>query len=150
MVRMDVRLGSMWIDAKGSTVLPVPECRRLLALAAQEGRIGRLGIATDQAPVVIPVNFTFQRGLVLVRVGTGYLSQAAAGRLVAFEVDKVDATTGCAWSVLVRGLAILVENPTETELGVAAKPLVPKPGDMVLTVRPDKLSGRRFNIRPAS
>lgn len=140
----------MWIDAKGSTVLPVPECRRLLALAAKEGRVGRIGIATDQAPVVIPVNFTFHEGLVLVRVGTGYLSQAAAGQLVAFEVDRVDDRSGCAWSVLVRGLAILVEKPTETELGVAADPLVPEPGGMVLTVRLDKLTGRRFDIRPAS
>jgi hypothetical protein len=142
------RLGYMWIDAKGSTVLPVPECKRLLALAAKEGRIGRLGVATDQAPIVVPVNFTLYRSLVLARVGAGYLSQAAAGQLVAFEVDEVDETTGRAWSVLLRGLATLVENPTETELSAAAEPLVPEPGDMVLTVRPDILTGRRFNILP--
>lgn len=147
MVRIGARLGSMWIDSKGSTVLPVPECRRLLALSAKGGRVGRLGIATDQAPVVIPVNFTLHGGLVLARVGTGYLSRAAAGQLVAFEVDQVDEGTGCAWSVLVRGLASLLETPTKTELDVAAEPLVPEPGDMVLTVRPDILTGRRFNIR---
>lgn len=137
----------MWIDAKGSTVLPVPECRRLLALAAKEGRIGRLGIATDQAPLVIPVNFSLHESLVLARVGTGYLSQAVGGQLVAFEVDEVEATRGTAWSVLVRGLATLIETPTESELGAAAEPLVPEPGDMVLTLRPDILTGRRFNIR---
>ena len=48
----------MWIDAKGSTVLPAPECLRLLALSAKAGGIGRLGVATDHAPVVIPVNFS--------------------------------------------------------------------------------------------
>lgn len=84
----------------------------------------------------------------MARVGTGYLSHAAAGQLVAFEVDQVDGGTGSAWSVLVRGLATLVETPTKTELDVAAEPLVPEPGDMVLTVRPDILTGRRFNIRP--
>jgi hypothetical protein len=150
MVRIGVRLGSMWIDSKGSTVLPVPECRRLLALAAKDRRIGRLGIATEQAPVVIPVNFTFHGGLVLARVGTGSISRAVAGQLVAFEVDEVNEGTGLAWSVLVRGLAILVDNPTETELGMAAEPLVPEPGDMVLTVRPDRITGRRFAVRPAS
>ena len=139
----------MWIDAKGSTVLPAPECRRLLAIAAKEGRIGRLGIATEQAPVVIPVNFTFHGGLVLTRAGTGSVSQAASGQLVAFEVDEVDETTGFAWSVLVRGMALLVENPTETELGMAAEPLVPEPGAMVLTIRPDRMTGRRFALRPA-
>ena len=46
----------MWIDGKGSTVLPAVECKRLLALRAKEGGVGRLGVATDQAPAVIPVN----------------------------------------------------------------------------------------------
>lgn len=137
----------MWIDAKGSTVLPVPECKRLLALAAKEGRIGRLGIATDQAPIVVPVNFALHEGDVLARVGTGYFSQAATGHLVAFEVDHVDEGAGNAWSVLVRGLATLIETPSEAQLGAAAESLVPEPGGMVLTVRPDVLTGRRFAIR---
>ncbi|MGD0312574.1 MAG: pyridoxamine 5'-phosphate oxidase family protein [Acidimicrobiales bacterium] len=138
----------MWIDAKGSTVLPIAECKRLLAVAAKEGWVGRLGIATDQAPVVIPVNFTLHESHVLVRMGSGYVSQAAAGQLVAFEVDHVDGKAGGAWSVLVRGLATLIETPTDSELGAAAAPLVPQPGDKVLTIRPDILTGRRFNLRP--
>jgi hypothetical protein len=138
----------MWIDGKGSTVLQVPECQRLLAIAAKERRVGRIGIATDQAPVVIPVNSTLQENQVLVRVGTGFFSQAAAGQLVAFEVDHIDEGAGCAWSVLVRGLATLIEAPTETEFAAAAQPFVPEPGDMVLmTVRPDILTGRRFEVR---
>lgn len=139
----------MWMDAKGSIVLPIPECRRLLALAAKEGRVGRLGVATDRAPVVVPVNFTLHGGLVLARVGTGYLSRAAAGQLVAFEVDEVDEDTASAWSVLVRGLATLIESPTVAEFEAAGEPLVPEPGDNVLTIRPDTLTGRRFNIRSA-
>ena len=102
----------MWIDAKGSTVLPSPECMRLLAVGAKEGGIGRVGIATDQAPVIIPVNFTLRDGQVLLRVGTGFLSQVADGHLVAFEVDHIDSDAGMAWSVLVRGLATLVEAPS--------------------------------------
>jgi hypothetical protein len=140
----------MWIDAKGSTVLPAPECKRLLAVAGKEGRIGRIGIATDQAPVVIPVNFTIHAGQVVLRVGAGFFSQAAAGELVAFEVDHIDEAGGHAWSVLVRGLASLIEAPTEIELAAAATPFVPEPGDMVLTVRPDILTGRRFKIRRES
>jgi hypothetical protein len=134
----------MWIDAKGSTVLPAPECLRLLALSAKAGGIGRLGVATDHAPVVIPINFTLRDGQVLVRVGNGFLTQAASGHLVAFETDHVGDRT--AWSVLVRGLATLTEAPTESELSAAAHPLVPEPGDMVLAIRPDVLSGRQFNL----
>jgi hypothetical protein len=139
----------MWIDGKGSTVLPLPECKRLLAVAATGQGIGRLGIATDQAPVVVPVNFSVHDGHVRVRVGPGFVSQAATGHLVAFEVDHVDLDSGVAWSVLVRGLATLIESPTETELADAAQPLVPEPGDMVLVIRPDILTGRRFDVHPS-
>lgn len=127
-------------------MLPVPECRRLLAEMARDDGVGRLGIATDRAPVVIPVNFGLSDGRILIRVGTGSSSQAAAGHLVAFEVDHVDPVVGTAWSVLVRGLATLIESPTETEL-VAAHPLVPEPGDLVLAIRPEILTGRRFEVR---
>jgi nitroimidazol reductase NimA-like FMN-containing flavoprotein (pyridoxamine 5'-phosphate oxidase superfamily) len=136
----------MWIDGKGSTVLPTPECRRLLALAAKEDGIGRLGIATDQAPVVVPVNFALRDGEVLIRVGPGFFPRAATGHLVAFEVDHVNRKTGVAWSVMVRGLATLIESPTEGDLAAAAHPLVQEPGDMVLVIRPDILTGRRFDI----
>ena len=140
----------MWIDAKGSTVLPSPECMRLLAVGAKEGGIGRVGIATDQAPVILPVNFALRDGLVLVRVGTGFLSQAVGGHLVAFEVDHIDSDAGAAWSVLVRGLATLAEVPSPSELEAAGRPLVPEPGDMVLTIRPDVVTGRRFDLRDAA
>jgi hypothetical protein len=135
----------MWIDGKGSTVLPAPECRRLLALVASHGGVGRLGIATDQAPVVIPVNFALRHSQILVRVGPGFFSRAAAGHLVAFEVDRVDQEAGEAWSVLARGLATLIESPTDGELA-AIHPLVPEPGDMVLVIRPDILTGRHFDL----
>lgn len=46
--------GYMLIDEKGSTVIPSPACMRLLAVKAKEGEIGRVGIATDQAPLIIP------------------------------------------------------------------------------------------------
>lgn len=137
----------MWIDGKGATVLPPSECKRLLAVVAKADGIGRLGIATEQAPIVIPVNFGVHEGEVVVRVGTGFFSHVAAGHLVAFEVDHVDGDDGTAWSVLVRGLALLIESPTETELSAAARPLVPEPGDMLLVIRPDLLTGRRFDVR---
>ena len=108
----------MWIDAKGSTVLPEPECKRLLAVVAKDDPIGRLGVSRDGAPLVVPVNFTLEDGQVLTRVSRGTLSRAAAGQLVAFEVDKVDGASGTAWSVLVRGLATLIESPTQAQLAM--------------------------------
>ncbi len=136
----------MWVDSQGSAVLEVPECRRLLALAAQEGRIGRIGVATDQAPVVVPVNFGVRDGYICVRVGQGFLARTAAGRLVAFEVDGVSRSEGEAWSVLVRGLAILIGEPDADDVAALPRPQVPFPGTMLLNIRPDLVTGRRFEI----
>jgi hypothetical protein len=136
----------MWIDAKGSTVLPMHECERLLAVKAKEGGVGRLGVPTDQAPVLVPVNFTMNDGEVIVRVGPGFLSRTAAGRLVAFEIDHIETEGGSAWSVLLRGLATLVERPSQSDFETAPRPLVHEPGDMLLHIRPDVVTGRRFTI----
>jgi len=136
----------MWIDAKGSTVLPMSECERLLAVEAKEGGVGRLGLSTDRAPVVVPVNFTMHDGEVIVRVGPGFVAQTAADRLVAFEIDEAETYGGAAWSVLLRGLATLIEHPSAAEYERAPRPLVQEPGAMLLRIRPDVLTGRRFTI----
>lgn len=136
----------MWIDAKGSTVLLRPECERLLAVTAKKGGVGRLGLPTDQAPVVVPVNFTMHDGEVIVRVGPGFVTRTAAERLVAFEIDHIDTQGGSAWSVLLRGLATLIEHPSAAEFERAPRPLVHELGDMLLLIRPDVLTGRRFTI----
>jgi len=102
----------MWIDQRGSEVLAVPECFRLLAHGVQSMGFGRLGVSTAQAPVVVPVNYAVRDREVLVRIGVGFLLQAAGGELVAFEVDEIDLEGGVAWSVLVRGLATVIGEPT--------------------------------------
>lgn len=140
-------MSTAWLDQKGSTVVDVPECKRLLAVASKLALIGRIGITTDQAPVIIPVNFTMCQGQIGLRVGGGFLARSAANCLVAFEVDHVDLDTGWAWSVLVRGLATLSNHLTEAELDADAHPLVPVAGDQRLTIRTDVLTGRRFELR---
>ena len=84
----------MWIDQRGADVLSRPECLRLLALAAKENHVGRLAVADLQAPLVVPLNFTFHERLVFVRIGPGRVSELAPGALVAFEIDKVAPSRG--------------------------------------------------------
>ena len=48
----------MWTDERGSQVLEIAECRRLLSLGAKEGRRGHLGIPDHGTPLVLPVNAT--------------------------------------------------------------------------------------------
>ena len=121
----------------------MPECHRLLAVAAQEGEIGRLAVGGEGAPIVVPVNFAIRDRQVLIRIGAGALAEAAVGRLVAFETDHLDLTSGVAWSVLVRGLATVME-PAAMSPRHDPHPVVPTPGQTILVVRPDVLSGRRF------
>ena len=140
----------MWVDRRGSEILPRPECLRLLAVVAKDEGIGRLGLtldeAPDQAPVIVPVNFRVYEGELFLRLGAGFISGAADRHLVAFEVDRVDRSSGYAWSVLVRGLARLFTSPDERQLEATARPLVPVPGDMVLILRPTLVTGRRFEL----
>ena len=106
---------------------------------------GKLGIWLFLASEVMLFGGLFS-AYILLRVGTGFLSLAASGRLVAFEVDHIDPATDTAWSVLVRGLATLEGHPTDEELAAVAHPYVPRPGHQVLSIRPDVTTGRQFTI----
>lgn len=138
----------MWIDQRGSEVLGAPECLRLLAAAAKSGWIGRIAVPQAQAPIVHPVNFTYSDHKVFVCLGPGLTVHAAAGELVAFEVDHVDRDEGKAWSVLVRGLATLLEVREHPEVApTTLAPLVPESGQRLLAIRTDLVTGRRFELR---
>ena len=137
----------MWIDERGSEVLPLAECRRLLAVAAKHHHHGHLGIPTDDAPVVLPLDFGVHGDDVVVRVGDG-LSGRMIGRLVAFQVDNSSAGPEWSaggpegrWSVLVRGPALEVD-PTAAD-GLP-EPRVAEPGNRVVRVRGDVVTGRRL------
>lgn len=147
-------LDGMLVDRRGSEVLSRPECLRLLAVAARSGAVGHLAVSTDTSPVVHPVNFAFEDGQVVVRLGDGFMMGATPSRLVAFEVDgAAPAGEGehVAWSVLVRGFVAAVRRLGEQERseGRGPCPTVPEPGETLLFIRPDVVSGRRFRQRSA-
>ena len=138
----------MWIDERGSEVLPLPECRRLLALAAKEHRHGHLGISTEDAPVVLPLDFGVHEDHVILQVGDGLFGMVNE-KLVAFQVDNStggpswsDVDPEGRWSVLVRGPA------TEVEVGSVSddlpEPRIAEPGHRVVQVRADVVTGRRI------
>lgn len=147
--------GEMLIDQRGSEVLARPECLRLLAVAARSEVVGHLAVSTDTAPIVHPVNFAYEEGQVVLRLGEGFMVEAAPGRLVAFEVDATGSAPDgrpVAWSVLVRGLvtsARRLEDAGRPGSG-GPRPTVPEPGEILVHIRPDAVSGRRFRPRPAS
>jgi uncharacterized protein len=86
------------------------ECFSLLA----GQRLGRVVLVDDRGPIALPVNFALDQHTVLVRSDAGTkLDVAVRGGQVAFEIDGVDEATHTGWSVLVRGEATQVNDPTE-------------------------------------
>lgn len=138
----------MWTDERGSEVLHPAECRRLLALAAKQHRHGHVAGADGTVPFVLPVDYSMYDSDILIRVGQG-LFAGLVDRLVAFEVDGTVARRGLQgmedeseWSVMAQGLATEVQ--ADTVAGHGPHPRVAEPGNRILRIRTDVLTGRRL------
>jgi nitroimidazol reductase NimA-like FMN-containing flavoprotein (pyridoxamine 5'-phosphate oxidase superfamily) len=124
-------------------VLDIDECLRLLGSA----QIGRLGFVDDGAPVILPVNYLLDRGTVLVRTAEGSKLEAAVrGARVAFEVDDFDASKREGWSVLVKGRAAEVWEPSELDhdRDLPLRPWAAGEKEHFLVVHSSQISGRRI------
>jgi len=129
--------GSRWLELTNG------ECFELLA---GQG-LGRLAFVDALGPIVLPVNFVLDAHMVVIRTDEGTkLDIASHGGRVAFEVDQIDAVTGSAWSVLIRGEAIEVTDGLELAR-LSTLPLHPlAPGQKTHYVRilPALVTGRRI------
>lgn len=127
--------------------LPEEECFRLLA----RGHFGRIGFVEHDRPIILPVNYTFDRGYVVFQSTTGSkLEVATAGRSVAFEIDAVDPMYHGGFSVLVYGPADVVDATDEiarlSELPL--RPWWPQARDRWIRIRVDEITGRRLRSDP--
>jgi nitroimidazol reductase NimA-like FMN-containing flavoprotein (pyridoxamine 5'-phosphate oxidase superfamily) len=120
------------------------ECFELLA----REHLGRVALVDDRGPTVFPVNFVFDRHMVVLRTDEGTkLDAAIKGSRVAFEIDGTDPATRTGWSVVVRGEAVEVTDPAELAR-LRKLPLHPwAPGAKTHYVRilPAALTGRRIS-----
>lgn len=134
--------GGVDVDRNDLEVLDREECLALLGNAV----IGRLGLSSGALPVVLPVNFLLDRERVLVRTSPGTkLDRALAGAVVAFEVDDFDAFRHSGWSVLVTGVATVVDDPDELAR-IDRLPLArwaPGGDERVMAISIELISGRR-------
>lgn len=128
--------------------LDVDRCLTLLATR----RVGRLAIDDGRGPVVLPVNYLFHKGAVLVRTGPGTkLDAADRPAPVAFEVDEVDEDNGTGWSVVVRGRLVEMTDPDELDaiLATAPPPFAAGPREHVVQLFPTAMSGRLLAVQAA-
>ena len=129
----------------GILELGLDDCLRLLTTVP----VGRVGLTIDALPVVLPVNFVVNDATIVFRTVRGTkLDAATAGMVVAFEADHYGtATEPWGWSVLVRGVAEEITDPTELET-VRALPLeswaFDGSADRYIKIAPTMISGRRI------
>ncbi|MHC6594471.1 pyridoxamine 5'-phosphate oxidase family protein [Arthrobacter sp. C152] len=121
------------------------ECWALLRTVS----VGRLAVLVDGRPDIFPVNFTVDGGTLVFRTSQGTKLAAATGDApVAVEADGVDASTGMAWSVVIKGTGALVKS-TEEVLETSRLYLFPWQAgrkDAFVRISPDSVTGRRFKV----
>jgi len=129
------------VDHQGLEVLDAEECWELLASIP----VGRVAFVQAGEPMVLPVNHAVVGRRVVFRTRPGSLLHEALMREpVAFQVDDFDPVRRSGWSVLVRGVADLAEDPDalwSTELDAWADSV---DRDDWVEIRADEVTGRRI------
>lgn len=131
-------------DHSGLEILGFEECVQLL----QGEYVGRVAFVSAGDPVILPVNYVWHDGSVLIRTAPGSKLDAAAMRSpVAFEIDAFDEVYHSGWSVLVTG--VVEELDGDEERLVEDLPLTPWARGVErshwLRIRAERVSGRRLH-----
>lgn len=122
------------------------ECLRLLAAT----RFGRLAVALSEgAPVIRPVNYTFDEPSqsIVFRTSAGSkLHAVLEAAEAAFEIDGIDDGSRTGWSVIVRGVAEEVTNPSDIRHldALGLEPWAPGNKRRWVRIRAWTVSGRRI------
>jgi uncharacterized protein len=131
-------------DRHGLEILSRDECLTLLRSRV----LGRLAYLDGSTPMIVPVNYVVDGESVVLRSLLGRKADAAVLRApVAFEVDDHDPSRGSGWSVVVRGQALLVDDPDRIARASAQLEswAVTDPAwAFWMWIRPSQITGRRI------
>lgn len=119
------------------------ECFDLL----EPGGIGRVGFASADGIMVLPVNFAVTAATIIFRTAPDTLLALHADAHVGFEVDRIDEALHTGWSVLVQGHAHTVTDEREVQHLEDRTRLEPWAGgarDVFVRIAPTRISGRRI------
>jgi len=128
---------------EGLELLTETDARALLATA----EVGRVGVTIGALPAIFPVNYGIVDDCIVFRTAPGSkLSAAAAGAVVAFEVDDYDRADRSGWSVLVIGPSEVVHDAELTfkVLDAAIEPWAGGIRTNIVRIRPELITGRRI------
>ncbi len=133
---------------EATTELAMGECWE----QAREGVVGRLAVIRDGQPDIFPVNYVADQGTVVIRTNRGSKRSASLGSVVAFEVDGTNPRTQEAWSVVMTGPVVEVQDTDELvdRLGLHLKPWQDGAKPHYLRLVPQNITGRWFTTRVAT
>ena len=133
---------------KPMDVLSAEESWKLLSSVA----LGRLVTCVEGHPEIFPVNFVVQHRTVLFRTAefASKLLTVVMNARVAFEADDHNVAEG--WSVIVKGIAQVLNTSDEVAQAQRAQLLPWTAGEKPRYVRvfPSEITGRRFRFGSAS
>jgi nitroimidazol reductase NimA-like FMN-containing flavoprotein (pyridoxamine 5'-phosphate oxidase superfamily) len=121
------------------------ECVKLL----QANDLGRIALVDrDSRPIIFPINYYFDEGVVVFRTAAGTKLDLAPGMHACFEIDGWDSQAGVGWSVLVRGIAHDVTEPRGMPIARMhywpVRPLAPGSRQHLVGIWANEITGRRF------
>ncbi len=120
------------------------ECLELLGTK----RVGRVAHNDPEGPVVVPVNFVLQDGMVLFRIAPfSTLADRLRDGPASFQVDHVDEDARTGWSVLVRGHAARANNWELPEADSRPTPWAEGGRNLHVRLSPHHISGVRLIAR---
>ncbi|KRE80418.1 pyridoxamine 5'-phosphate oxidase family protein [Arthrobacter sp. Soil762] len=118
------------------------ECWELLGRTS----VGRFAVIVEDHPEIFPVNYVLEHGSIVFRTGVGTKYWATMKDPCALEIDGYDASSGKAWSVVVRGRTRLILDREEKKAADALNLDPWQPGSKSHYLRLDfeAVTGRRF------
>jgi hypothetical protein len=129
----------------GMEILTDEECWALL----NDEEVGRLAVSVAGDVDIYPINFVVADGMLVFRTAEGSkLTEMTANARVAVEIDGYEPDSGQAWSVVVKGVAQVLERFSDI-YPAEELPLFPwnaSPKQWFVRVRPVRVTGRRFTV----
>lgn len=126
-------------------VLSDADCTKRL----REGRLGRLALVDrDGRPLIFPVNYFFDEGVIAFRTAPGTKLDLAPGAQVTFEIDAWNEEGGEGWSVVARGIAHDFTHPRTGSIARIhywpVEPAAPGPRHHWIGILVTEITGRHF------
>jgi nitroimidazol reductase NimA-like FMN-containing flavoprotein (pyridoxamine 5'-phosphate oxidase superfamily) len=131
--------------------IPDQDCVNLL----RSHQLGRIALVDPQGhPLIFPVNYFFDEGVVLFRTDPGTKLDLAPGALVSFEIDGWETERGAGWSVMVKGISHDVTAPDDARSRRMhywpVNPAAPGAKEHWIGIWANEISGRKFGTAPGA